>query len=111
MLKNAGCLIMAVLFVMVQSCVYNDLPEPTCAPGSVSYVADIKPIFETKCLLSGCHGSDPTLPNWGVLSEVQVHASDIKRRTRDRSMPATGSLTQSQIDLITCWVDDGAPDN
>lgn len=111
-MRNAfKCLLAVVILSTVSSCVYNDLPEPTCATGSVSYVADIKPIIETKCLLSGCHGSSPSLPDWGVLSEVQAQAQDIKRRTRDRSMPATGSLTQEQIDLITCWVDDGAPNN
>lgn len=109
--KVLACLLVVVILTIQQACVYNDLPEPSCMPGEVSYVADIKPIIETKCLLSGCHGSDPGLPNWGLLSELQASAPEVKRRTRDRSMPATGTLTQQQIDLITCWVDDGAPSN
>jgi uncharacterized membrane protein len=40
-------------------------------------------------------------------------AASVKLRTANKSMPPSGSsqLTQSQIDLIGCWVDDGALNN
>lgn len=78
----------------------------------ISYAATIKPIINTKCAISGCHnGDNGANRNWTVFANVADHASDIKRRTGNRSMPLTGSLTQEQIDLIACWVDDGAPNN
>jgi hypothetical protein len=79
----------------------------------VSFVNDIKPLIEMNCLInnSECHGMNPSIPNWAIFSEVQAKADLIKTRTRNRSMPAIGSLTQAEIDLITCWVNDGAPNN
>ncbi|MFZ1806441.1 MAG: hypothetical protein WAU36_04435 [Cyclobacteriaceae bacterium] len=78
----------------------------------VSFSAQIKPIINTKCALSGCHnGDNGASRNWTVFSNVKSNAANIKTRTGNRSMPQTGSLTQDQIDLIACWVDDGAKDN
>ena len=79
---------------------------------NTSYGADILPIMANSCAINGCHdGSNSTLPNFNNLIEVQANASMIKSRTQSRNMPKTGSLTQNQIDLIACWVDDGAIEN
>jgi hypothetical protein len=77
-----------------------------------SFVAVIKPILDTKCALPGCHnGDNGASVNWTVLSNVQAKAQNIKTRTGNHTMPLVGSLTQDQINLIACWVDDGAKDN
>ncbi len=80
-----------------------------------SWARDIKPIIDSNCAVSGCHNGDNTsIPNWTVFSNVQSRASDIKARTGDRSMPRAGSgltLTDDEIELIACWVDDGANNN
>lgn len=79
---------------------------------NTSYGADILPIMANNCAIKGCHdGSNSTLPNFNNLIEVQANASMIKSRTQSGNMPKTGSLTQDQIDLIACWVDDGALEN
>lgn len=107
--------VFAILVVCggIWSCVSRDLPEPNCDNVTVSFKNDIKPIIEMSCLInnSNCHGMNSSIPNWAVFSEVQSHAAGIKSKTRDRSMPKIGSLTQAEIDLITCWVDNGAKDN
>ncbi len=79
----------------------------------VSFETDIKPILVANCILSGCHnGDNGSSRDWSVLSNVQAKAAGIKSRTTSRDMPrGGGSLTQTQIDLIACWVDDGALDN
>jgi len=102
-----------VICAWLASCASHDEPEPNCNNINVSFATDIKPIIEMNCLInnSECHGMNPSIPNWAIFSEVQSHAGLIKTKTRDRSMPKIGSLTQSQIDLITCWVDNGAKDN
>lgn len=79
---------------------------------TTSYLLDIKPILMGSCIITGCHnGSNSSLPNFSNLSTVQANASMIKSRTQSKNMPKTGSLTQGQIDLLACWVDDGAKDN
>ncbi|MCI0750521.1 MAG: SprB repeat-containing protein [Flammeovirgaceae bacterium] len=81
----------------------------------VSYLNDIKPILETNCIKSGCHNGDNGAErNWSVLSNVQAKAQGIKTRTGNKSMPkdiAPTGLPQNEIDLIACWVDEGAQNN
>ncbi|MEP1097580.1 MAG: hypothetical protein ABJG78_20855 [Cyclobacteriaceae bacterium] len=82
---------------------------------AVSWTGDIMPIINSNCAVSGCHnGDNSSIPNWTDLSTVQANASNIKRRTGDKSMPQAGSgltLTDDEIELIACWVDDGARNN
>ena len=80
-----------------------------------TYTGQIANILATNCILSGCHnGDNGSQRNWSVFSNVQTNASNIKSRTQSGSMPPPSSgitLSQSDIDLISCWVDDGARDN
>ncbi|MFY0627292.1 MAG: hypothetical protein JXR07_13410 [Reichenbachiella sp.] len=72
----------------------------------------ISTILTANCDGSDCHvGGTAGLPDWSSLSTVQANAQAIKRVTQDKSMPFIGSLTDEQIALIACWVDDGAQDN
>ncbi len=78
----------------------------------VSFAGQIKAIIETKCAISGCHnGSLGPDRDWRVLANLQANAAQVKSRTQSGDMPRTGSLTQDEIDLIACWVDDGAKNN
>ncbi len=106
-------LVFVIVLLLLSSCVSNDLPGPNCESLGVSFQNDIKPILEVNCLVNNptCHGMNSALPNWSVFSEVQSHAQIIKTKTQDGSMPKNGSLSQTQIDLIACWVDSGAKDN
>nr|WKN36585.1 hypothetical protein K4G66_29935 [Tunicatimonas sp. TK19036] len=81
---------------------------------NVSYSDTIQAIINTNCAVAGCHVAGQGIPNWSDKSNVIANASDIKARTTSKSMPppASGlSLTDDQIALIACWVDDGAQDN
>lgn len=78
----------------------------------VSYANDIASIFAANCNFSGCHGAGTTGRDWTKFSDVNAKADDIKNRTANRSMPIGGfTLTQTQINQIACWVDDGALNN
>lgn len=81
---------------------------------TVSFQTQINTILDTNCATAGCHnGANGASRNWTIFSNVQTNASNIKSRTGARTMPPAGSpqLTQSQIDLIACWVDAGAQNN
>jgi hypothetical protein len=80
----------------------------------VSFANQVKPIIDADCQVSGCHGSNQNIPDWGSHSNIAAEASAIKARTASKTMPppASGrSLTDQEIDLISWWVDQGAPDN
>ncbi len=77
-----------------------------------SFANDIKPILDTKCTFAGCHnGDNGASRNWTVFDNVKNNAANIKKRTADKTMPKDGTLTEEQINLIGCWVDDGAKSN
>ena len=76
----------------------------------VSFTSAIKPIIEGTCAVNGCHNGTQ-FPDFRVFKNIHDNASSIRRLTQDRTMPQEGSLTQTQIDLIACWVDDGALNN
>ena len=79
-----------------------------------SFATDIKPILDKNCAVPGCHnGDNGASRNWTVFTQVQNNASNIGTRTTNKSMPPAGStvLTEDQIRLIACWVDDGAKSN
>ncbi|MFM8912395.1 MAG: hypothetical protein ACKOE6_05660 [Flammeovirgaceae bacterium] len=81
----------------------------------VKYSTQVKPIFDVSCNQSSCHGAGTGSRDWTVFSNVAGQKDRIKLRTGNRTMPIVGggvvALAQSQIDLIACWVDDGAPNN
>ena len=67
--------------------------------------------MEKNCAISGCHNGVSRSNNFSEYASAKSFAKTIKSKTQDRSMPFDGSLTQNQIDLIACWVNDGALQN
>jgi hypothetical protein len=76
----------------------------------VSFEASISDIISQNCAVSGCHAGSQS-PDFRQFGNIQSNASRIKVRTQNKTMPRNGSLTQTEIDLIACWVDDGALNN
>lgn len=78
----------------------------------ISFSSEIKPIFDTNCNLSSCHGAGTGSRDWTKFENIQQSSSQIKIRTGNKTMPIGGlTLTQNQISQIACWVDDGAKNN
>jgi len=106
----------------MQSCVDHKLPTPDGLGCSsvVSYADEVLPIINTSCAIvgdGGCHnGANGSVRDWRSFVNVQSHAAEIKNRiTRTPGtagfMPRIGSLSDEQIRVISCWVDQGAPNN
>lgn len=106
-------------FLLAFSCAEHNLETPAsaCNSGQVSFSQQVAPIMQGSCALSGCHNGDLGDPlNWTNFDRVKAKASSVKDRvTRPVGtaghMPKSGSLSQSQIQLIVCWVDQGALNN
>jgi len=78
----------------------------------ISLETDIMPLLKLECAITGCHnGANGSNRNWLVKDNVLASSGSIKSRTQSGNMPPIGSLTQSQKDIIACWVDDESPDN
>jgi len=76
----------------------------------ISFAVSIAPIIKANCAINDCHNGSQ-FPDLRTFKNVHDNAGQIKALTGDRTMPQDGSLTQTQINMIACWVDDGAPDN
>ena len=89
-----------------------------CSGTSPAYTADIKPILNASCAKSGCH--DAITARNGVNLSDYAHANTISHEERFLGaiqhkkgypkMPDDGfKLSESQIRLLTCWVQNGSP--
>ena len=91
----------------------NNADQPT-------YVHDIAPILHNNC--SGCHKPDDIAPMaLRTYDEVRPWAKSIAKAVKNRDMPPwdadpgfgpftnDSSLSQDEIDVVTRWVEAGAP--
>jgi hypothetical protein len=76
----------------------------------ISFDTSIAPIIENSCAINDCHNGSQ-FPDFRVFKNIHDNAAQIKALTGGRSMPQEGTLTQAEINMIACWVDDGALDN
>jgi mono/diheme cytochrome c family protein len=99
--------------------------QPVVEGATVSFSTDILPIFESRCI--GCHGGERTQEgldlkthaslmagsnNGFVLTPGDAVNSLLVELVTTQKMPKRGpKLTPPQVQLITDWVNQGAPDN
>ncbi len=79
-----------------------------------SYNTSVKSVIQANCAISSCHVAGGQSPNLSTLSNIQSNANNIKSRTSSKTMPPANSgrsLSNTEIQNIQCWVDDGAPNN
>jgi len=104
------------------SCTYEEIkPKEVEVPDSVLFSANIIPIFNTSCNLSGCHSKGGIPPN---LSEADAYTSltffgyvdvDVPESSILYQEITTGSMVDNATDqdraLILEWIKQGALDN
>lgn len=81
----------------------------TVASAGPSFATDISPIIKSYCATSGCHNGSRS-PNLSSYSNISANASSIVGAINS-NMPPGQRLTSTQIAKITCWVNNGAPNN
>ena len=91
-------------------------PETSCGMQNVSFTNDIEPILENSCNLSGCHNAGSFNGDYTTYSGVKekVDNGSFKNRVLDlKDMPAppVDPLNEEQLEKISCWLEDGAPNN
>ncbi|MEL7002729.1 MAG: 2-polyprenyl-6-methoxyphenol hydroxylase [Bacteroidota bacterium] len=89
--------------------------EPDRCSTTISFQDEISAIINTNCAIPGCHNGDiGASRDWTVFANVQNSAQAIRSRTFGRTMPPPNSgitLSDAQIDAISCWVEQGANNN
>ena len=84
----------------------------------VSLVSDVLPIITASCATSSsCHnsGASGSRPKLTTTAEVIAQADRIQFRVNSTTNPmpplSQPQLSASEIEMINCWVDDGAQEN
>ncbi|WP_285654932.1 hypothetical protein [Allomuricauda sp. NBRC 101325] len=113
-----------LLFLILFSSCYYDHPEASTPSDTVvSFSNDVQPIFNANCTV--CHpslvpnpnlsegSSYPTLINDNYIIANDPDGSLLYQRLLGNPsiMPPTGSLPNSQIELIKNWIEQGALNN
>lgn len=78
-----------------------------------AFAADVSPIIQSSCAISGCHASGSTNGPGELTNYLQISsaASNIRSAVSTGRMPQTGTLSSAQKSSIICWIDSGAPNN
>ncbi len=96
---------------------YVNTPPPPggteCASVNAKFTADVYPLMQTKCAISGCHNSTSMAGGfaWTSYAAISPQAAAINSAVQAGRMPKTGSLTATEKLIIKCWVGSGAPNN
>lgn len=91
------------------------IADPTCEDVKASYTKDIRSIITSNCMGSSCH-NNPNIGDYSTYEglKVKVDAGTFKKLVLDtRVMPPTSrpALSEHDLDLIRCWLNDDAPEN
>ena len=108
-------LVIGILF----SCTRDQAPEITCE-GVASYDMNIKAIIDTNCAYEGCHNNGFSAP--GIYLSYEGLKTDLdngkfeSRVINIQDMPPSYALgptmlTQDELDLIICWMEEDYPEN
>ena len=101
---------------VLTGCTYDITLE--CDNEEVSYSADITPLLDAKC--GSCHSGTSPEGNLDLTTydsaSAAVLVGDVLSRinlplSSDSVMPPTGGLSECDIEKITSWFNDGAPNN
>ncbi len=106
-------------FAFVVSCTRDEAPEITCE-GVASYDDNIKLIIDTNCAYDGCHNGGLSAPgNYIDFEGLRQYIDDgsfEQRVVNSADMPPNYALgpkmlTQEELDLIICWIEEDYPEN
>lgn len=123
-LKQLFPILILCIGTFIVSCGDDEMDDPgpsgiDCTGSDPSYINDIKPIVDATCALAGCHEANFINGDFTTYDGLKAKATSgklIERAVEDKDMPPANSngpleLTEEQIKLINCWVEDGAPNN
>jgi len=105
------CLIVCVLISCKKD---SNKKTPTCDGSHPTYNATIKTIINGNCNSSGCHNAGSSrgdFTTYSGLSPYLTNGSFKREVLTNQTMPENSSLSQSQLNTIQCWVNDGYPEN
>ncbi len=79
---------------------------------NISYFSNIKPLITRGCVADECHAGKNELLDMTDLEAIREGDSlIIEKIVNGNPISKNGTLTEDEVKMITCWLEDGAPDN
>jgi hypothetical protein len=108
-------LLSALLVFLVVSCKKKDKSSkdsytPECSGATPKFAANVAPLIQANCAISGCHAAGSMNGPGALTSYASVKNSValIRPAVVSGKMPKNGSLSAEQKNTIVCWIDAGA---
>ena len=107
-----------MILLMIFSCKHATIIQYDCTGMTPGYTADIKPILDASCATSDCHSGSKPSAGIGLADYTDAAASSTNKNFLGAVQQLSGytkmpkgadKLSDSQIKLITCWVQSGSP--
>ncbi|WP_276700719.1 hypothetical protein [Chryseobacterium sp.] len=111
------CIIsLALVSIACESRTYEEISDKTPVAELVTYNKDVKPIIEANCIICHSPGGAASFQPWTSYNQVKNNIDNIINRISrpvgdPQKMPQGGSLSPSQIEIITKWKADGLTEN
>lgn len=106
--------------ILATSCEKEETPITyDCTGLTPTYTANVKPIMDTYCAVSGCHdaASQEGGHNFSTYAILIDHATEnefmgsMQHLNGYDAMPKDGAkLSDSQLQTISCWIANGMPE-
>jgi hypothetical protein len=89
-----------------------------CTGVTSTYTADVKPIMDNSCALSGCHSAASSQAGFDLSSYNAVKTAagsakfmgSMEHNSRYEAMPrGAAKLSDANLKLIACWINNGMP--
>ena len=116
-MKKMMCIIsLALVSIACESRTYEEISDKTQVVELVTYNKDVKPIIDANCIVCHSPGNPAAFQPWTSYSQVKNNIDKIIDRINrpigdPQKMPQGGSLSPSQISIITKWKADGLIEN
>lgn len=116
-MKKMMCIIsLALVSIACESRTYEEISDKTPVAELVTYNKDVKPIIEANCIICHSAGGAASFQPWTSYNQVKNNIDNIINRISrpvgdPQKMPQGGSLSPSQIEIITKWKADGLTEN
>ena len=105
------------LFIVLFGCSKDDekITGVACDGSNLAYNTGISTIINANCTNSSCHGGNSPHGNFTTYGGMQAVISNGAFNNHvlvKQDMPkGSAVLTQSQLNKLKCWVDNGFPEN
>ena len=107
--------VLIIFCTVIYNCKKDEYKNLDCSTISSAYTANIKPIINSNCTSSSCHGAGSSNGDYtsyaGLKAKVDNGSLD-NRVLQKKDMPKNASpLSLDDRKKIKCWIEGGAPNN